>query len=197
MYLCDLCNRTYKYKRNLTRHISENHLRLKYWKCAEEKCSSTFSRRGYLLYHLCYIHKYPRANARSAVIKARCVYSVSSNSFYEDVSSDKEIMDIIAEAEIPQTDDFDNVVQNFNLEMFSDSSSEVPWKWYRRLHMQFKVITLIFCEKWKNMYRCESKIGKYKQALTLVKSVVWTVNIQENAENSDDSIESDTGSARK
>ena len=99
MYLCDLCNRAYKYKRNLTRHISENHLQHKYW-----RCSSKFIRRGYLLDHLCNIHKYPRADARSAAINAQCVISVFSSTYYEDVSSDEEIMDIIAEEEIPQAD---------------------------------------------------------------------------------------------
>ncbi|CAG2221616.1 unnamed protein product [Mytilus edulis] len=46
----------YKYEKNLIRHIKEHHAGLESYDCTEDKCSSTFIRRGYLFHHLTTIH---------------------------------------------------------------------------------------------------------------------------------------------
>ncbi len=105
----------YKYKRNLKRHILERHLPRKHWKCVKPKCASTFIRRGYLLEHLTNMHKYTRSEARTATLNARREGDESPRyQYYEDISSDDEILDLLNEGpavnEIQQMDilnDFD------------------------------------------------------------------------------------------
>ena len=70
---------------------------MKYWKCVESRCSSKFIRRGYLLEHLVSHHKYSRADARSATLTARRENERQLQGYYENVSSDDAILDILSE----------------------------------------------------------------------------------------------------
>ena len=73
----------------------ERHLPVKYWKCDESRCSSKFIRHGYLLEHLVSHHKYSRADARSATLTARPENERQLQGYYEGVSSDDDILDIV------------------------------------------------------------------------------------------------------
>ena len=68
-----------------------------YWKCVESRCLPKFIRRGYLLEHLVSHHKYSRADARSATLTARRENERQLQGYYEDVSSDDDILDILSE----------------------------------------------------------------------------------------------------
>lgn len=69
-YTCDTCNKTYKHKRNLNRHISEKHTDLEHWNCNFNSCKGRFIRRSYLFTHLSKIHGYSKAEARERALGA-------------------------------------------------------------------------------------------------------------------------------
>jgi hypothetical protein len=121
MFKCDICQRTYQYKRNLTRHITEKHSKLKHWRCIEPDCEGKFIRRGYLLDHLTNIHKYPRSEARQATLRATREDIHHSSNYYEDVSSDEDIFDILAENEEMNAVQYDEVIQSFDIGMFENN----------------------------------------------------------------------------
>lgn len=122
MFMCDMCNRTYKYKRNLSRHISEKHLELKHWNCVVQGCSAKLIRREYLVDHLTNIHNYKRSDARNAALHASRGNNKTNDDYYENVSSDDEVLDIIAEtgeAIDANNNDYLKTVQDFDLDMFN------------------------------------------------------------------------------
>lgn len=123
MYCCDHCDKTYKYKRNLKRHISEKHtMFFRHWKCVEKKCSGKFIRREYLLDHLTNKHKYTRSEARVAAINASRENQKESTGYYENVSSsDDDIFDILAEADELNVDQ-DSAIHETDTELLDNSA---------------------------------------------------------------------------
>lgn len=94
VYVCDICFRSYKHKKNLTRHTKEKHRNLEHWLCVENGCSSSFSRRSYLSRHLILCHKYDGVTARRAALYAPRGDRPSSG-YYEVVSEDDSVLDVI------------------------------------------------------------------------------------------------------
>ena len=97
MYTCLICYKEYKYERNLVRHIKEHHAGLESYDCTEENCNSTFIRRGYLFVHLTSIHGIEEELARTKSISTER-RSNKSQKYYDDVSDDDTILDLINEA---------------------------------------------------------------------------------------------------
>ena len=121
MFICDMCNRTYAYKRNLSRHITEKHSETKLFQCTEEYCSVTFKRRGYLINHLVATHKLTKHTARTAVLHAKRTGDYVQD-YYEDVSSDDEVFDIIEEDLRDSQLDY---IQDFNTDLLIETYSNI------------------------------------------------------------------------
>ncbi|VDI12216.1 Hypothetical predicted protein [Mytilus galloprovincialis] len=97
MFGCNMCTREYKYKRNLTRHVKENHSKtLEHWNCTEDGCFSKFIRKEYLFRHLSSIHQLSKMDARRKAIEAKKGdIETLENQYYEDVSDDDTILDLL------------------------------------------------------------------------------------------------------
>ncbi|VDI30783.1 Hypothetical predicted protein [Mytilus galloprovincialis] len=100
MYTCLICYKEYKYEKNLIRHIKEHHAGLESYDCTEDKCSSTFIRRGYLFHHLTTIHgmevQLARSKSLSAERRPSCIND--HEQYYDEVSEDDTILDLINDA---------------------------------------------------------------------------------------------------
>ena len=70
MYTCDICSKSYKFKRNLTHHIDERHGE-QYYFCPVPNCAAHFCRRGYLKDHLCNTHKFSKDSARERIYSVK------------------------------------------------------------------------------------------------------------------------------
>ena len=57
-HMCAHCNRNYKFKKNLIRHIRESHTESQYFSCVYEHCKKEFKRTRYLKTHLITVHKF-------------------------------------------------------------------------------------------------------------------------------------------
>ena len=120
-----MCDKLYRHKRNLDRHVKEKHSNLKHYKCVEEFCTSKFIRRGYLLDHLNSVHGYPRAEARTLTLSAKREDVVKLNTYYEPLSSsDDDIFDMIAEQE-EYLQEHRKAVDNFNLDMLTSTYDDI------------------------------------------------------------------------
>ncbi len=75
--------------------------------------------------HLINIHKYSRSDARVATLHATRENKNSTSSYYETVSSDDEIFDIIAENEELRSNDHLEVVREFDIAMLNDHGSDI------------------------------------------------------------------------
>ena len=94
---------------------------MRHWKCIEVNCSAKFIRRGYLLDHLTYVHKYSRSDARNATLNAKRENQKQSTGYYEQVSSsDDEIFDILAETE-ELNKEHDTAIKDFDTDLFENS----------------------------------------------------------------------------
>lgn len=96
-HTCFICYKEYKYRRNLIRHIKEHHAGLEAYDCTEPNCNSTFIRRSYLFVHLTSIHNINEEIARAKSISAERK-SRKGNQYYDEVSEDDSILDLINEA---------------------------------------------------------------------------------------------------
>ena len=122
-YNCDTCDKSYKYKRNLRRHVEEKHMEIELWNCTVDKCKVTFKRRGYLYTHLQKVHGYTSNFARRQALLAKRGNDngKSTTSYYEDVSEDDTILDLLQDG-LPSSDN-DDVSSESSTSSSSDDSS--------------------------------------------------------------------------
>lgn len=143
MYDCDTCNKTYKHKRNLIRHIMENHNEaLGYFNCPEKGCKSKIIRRDYLREHLVKLHNISREDARTrsySVCRSKCSNTLavkhidkerymhldSNVEKYDDISSEEMDFDIECEKVV---DYHDNRVVNVYEDITNDEIDFEPLK---------------------------------------------------------------------
>lgn len=122
-YKCDLCDKTYSYKRNLKRHVREKHRDIEHWNCVKGECIAKFIRREYLSKHLRVIHGYEKMKAHEAACLAPRG-DVESEHYYDDESADDTVFDLIAErdnAEYKQR--YVDTIQHFDNSVFKDHRS--------------------------------------------------------------------------
>ena len=74
--------------------MDEKHADHEHRNCVEPNCAKTFIRRCTLLHHLSTIHGYTPLRAREFALRAICG-DVNVNSYYEDISDDDSVFDII------------------------------------------------------------------------------------------------------
>jgi hypothetical protein len=113
-YICDTCDKSYKTLRNLRRHIKEKHTLIEYW-----DCTSRFIPRSYLSKKLILKHKYSSDITRELALSAE--RSNTNKGYYEDVSADESIFDLIAEKN-SKTDNiqFANSINQFDVTLLQD-----------------------------------------------------------------------------
>lgn len=121
MYQCDTCQKMYKYKRNLLRHVKERHREVEHWNCPVEECTSKFIRRGYLCKHLILKHGYTSLKSRESAISATRGNAYSQNSYYDDVSDDDSILDLLSYNDTHN--DFGPVLDSFDLNMLDETNN--------------------------------------------------------------------------
>lgn len=95
-----------------------------YWNCTKRGCKSKFIRRSYLSRHLALKHGYSQAEAREAAIFASRGDIPKPDGMYEDVSDDDSIFDLIAEREVADVHDFYEKIDDFNDNLFNQSTLE-------------------------------------------------------------------------
>ncbi|CAC5399319.1 unnamed protein product [Mytilus coruscus] len=122
MYTCLICYKEYKYEKNLIRHIKEHHDGLESYDCTEDNCSSTFIRRGYLFNHLTTIHGIEEELARCKSLSAERRSSSNNEQYYDDVSKDDTILDLINDAIETEKQ---KVVPSMSVEEFLDSLDNI------------------------------------------------------------------------
>lgn len=111
-YNCEMCHKSYKYRKNLLRHLREKHvINYEFWNCVVKDCPTKFIRRDYLYYHLQNVHKFPSDCAKKAALKASRGDDVSTG-YYEEISDDDTVLDLINEV-----DDI-NSVNQFDVDEF-------------------------------------------------------------------------------
>ena len=101
-------------RRGTLRSISMRNI--EYWNCVIKGCTSKFIRRSSLAKHVNIHHGYDKVTAREYAINATRGDQPPVSSYYEDISEDDSILDLIAEADnIPYDQNFDNCVSSFDL----------------------------------------------------------------------------------
>ena len=99
LYLCDTCNRVYKYRKNLLRHIREKHdPSHESFQCVEDGCERKFIRREYMYIHLQRSHGYEKADAIRTVLKVSTDKEENDDEF-EDVFDDDNVFELMDELE--------------------------------------------------------------------------------------------------
>lgn len=122
-YKCDLCDKTYSYKRNLKRHVREKHRDIEHWNCVEGECIAKFIRREYLSKHLRVIHGYEKMKAHEAACLAPRG-DVESEHYYDDESADDTVFDLIAERDNAEYNQrYVDTIQHFDNSVFKDHRS--------------------------------------------------------------------------
>ena len=92
-HMCDTCNRYYKFKKNLIRHIKENHTERQYFPCVYEHCRKEFKRIGYLKTHLIKVHKL-KTEIAEEMMKTEAEDEVNNNKTVKTQKYDPELEDI-------------------------------------------------------------------------------------------------------
>ena len=99
---------------------------MEYWNCVIYRCSSIFIRMRYLAKHLCIYHDYDRVTARECAINAIRRDRWQTPGYYNDVSADDNIFDLLAETDGTQYDQsFADFGPNFDLNGFDNESDFV------------------------------------------------------------------------
>ena len=126
---CDQCGKEYVHKRNLKRHTDEHHSNKEHWNCAVSTCEATFIRREYLAKHLVLFHGYDKATSRECAINAIRGDRQFQTHYYEDISEDDSILDLIAEADSASySSDGDHFTNNFDTQWCEDYGLHVNTK---------------------------------------------------------------------
>ena len=119
------CGKEYLYNRNLKRHVKEKHCQSEYWNCVINGCTSKFIRRSYLAKHLNIFHNYDRVTSRECAINATRGDVRVESQYYEDISEDDSILDLLAEADVMESQEsVEDFISNVELQEFS-SEEEV------------------------------------------------------------------------
>lgn len=120
---CDTCGRSYRYKRNLTRHMKEKHAEYEHWNCVEVNCSKTFIRRNTLSHHLFTIHGYTPLRAREFALRAPRG-DIRVGGYYEDISDDDSVFDIINDIDkirnVRDANELQQSIMDFDLDYYQD-----------------------------------------------------------------------------
>ena len=123
-HICDTRGKSYVYKRNLKHHIKERHLPIEHWNCTETNCLSQFIRRSYLSTHLILKHGYDKKSAIETAITAPRGDISQQSGFYEDISDDDTILDLLYERNNSMKEqDFSETVDNFDTGLFGQDTS--------------------------------------------------------------------------
>ena len=124
-YLCKQCRKEYKYRRKLSRHVSEHHSGREYWNCTFRPCDSTFIRRSYLAKHLTMCHELDPVASRECAINAKRG-NHQDTAYYEEISEDDSIFDLIAEANgTAYGSDENHFIEEFNTDKFESAQGVV------------------------------------------------------------------------
>ena len=118
MFDCDICNKSYTLKRNLTRHIKEKHRNLEYWLCEMRGCRGSFIRREYLKRHLIFCHKLDNVTAGRLALRAPRGDD-HPQGYYEDVSEDDSVLDVLQELIDAKQIESDAVIDAFDVSAFN------------------------------------------------------------------------------
>ena len=98
-FVCDTCNKSYKYKRNLKRHMEEKHIQHEFWNCIVDGCKCKLIRRSYLHVHLQKVHGFSKVESRRAALGTKRGDCETNDSYYKDISEDESIFELLAEEE--------------------------------------------------------------------------------------------------
>ena len=112
-----ICSKSYTLKRNLNRHIKEKHRGLEYWLCEMRGCRGSFIRREYLKRHLIFCHKLESVTAGRLALRAPRGDD-HPQGYYEDVSEDDSVLDVLPELMDPNQMEFDAVIDAFDVNAF-------------------------------------------------------------------------------
>ena len=125
MYICDICRKSYKHKKNLTRHTKEKHRNLEHWLCEMNGCSSSFVRRSYLTRHLILCHKRDGVSARRAALHAPRGDD-HPHGYYEDISDDDSVLDVLQELIGADQMKSNAVMDAFDINAFDVQVGNIP-----------------------------------------------------------------------
>ena len=115
------CGKEYLYNRNLKRYVKEKHCESEYWNCVINGCTSKFIRRSYLDKHLNIFHNYDRVTSRECAINATRGDVRVESQYYEDISEDDSILDLLAEADVMESQEsVEDFISNVELQEFSN-----------------------------------------------------------------------------
>ena len=98
-FVCDTCNKSYKYKRNLKRHMEEKHIQHELWNCIVHGFKCKLIRRSYLHIHLQKVHGFSKVESRRATLGAKRGDCEIKDSYYEDISEEESIFELLTEEE--------------------------------------------------------------------------------------------------
>ena len=122
LFQCDLCPRSYRYNKNLKRHVREVHRDVEYWLCVQDNCVSKFVRRSYLSKHLVNKHGFEKLEAHATA----CVAprgDVDRDTYYDKVSEDDSVLDMIEEMDAAQYGDrYMNTITEFKIPDLNNNS---------------------------------------------------------------------------
>ena len=98
-FVCDTCNKCYKYIINLKQHMEEKHLQHEFLDCNVDGCKCKLIRCKYLQIQLQKVHGFSKVESRRAALGATRADCETQDSYYEDVSKDEAIPKLLAEEE--------------------------------------------------------------------------------------------------
>lgn len=123
LFKCSQCPNTYKYDRNLKRHIRESHEDIDFWFCAIGNCVKKYVRRSYLSKHLINKHGYDKLKAHETACKApRGI--IDREAYYDKESEDDTVFDLIGEMNAAEYGErYMTTISEFNVQDQSSCAS--------------------------------------------------------------------------